>query len=168
MDLRLSTYVLSTLPTDEPGLLSRPSRRDAELFQIQSDVTCVCTGSDNLFLGTSDGTVRILSSSFTTARSFAAYESSGSITHMRQLPSTSYLITIAEDLSNDPILKVWALDKTEKKTSGPRCLSTVSVQNGRRQFPVGVLGLPSAVGGTLTDGSCFLLTFLGLRACGSR
>lgn len=55
---------------------------------------------------------------------------------MKQIEGTSLLVTVAEDLSNEPVLKVWALD-TEKKGGGPRCLSTVSVQNARRQFPVG-------------------------------
>jgi hypothetical protein len=54
---------------------------------------------------------------------------------MRQINDTALLVTVAEDLSNEPVLKVWALD-TEKKDGGPRCLSTVSVQNARRQFPV--------------------------------
>lgn len=54
---------------------------------------------------------------------------------MKQIEGTSLLVTVAEDLSNEPVLKVWALD-TEKKGGGPRCLSTVSVQNARRQFPV--------------------------------
>lgn len=68
-------------------------------------------------------------------RSFRAYDA-GSITHMKQIEGTSLLVTIAEDLSSEPVLKVWALDKPEKKTGAPRCLSTVSVQNGKRQFPV--------------------------------
>lgn len=55
---------------------------------------------------------------------------------MKQIEGTSLLVTIAEDLLNEPTLKVWALDKLEKKTGLPTCLSTVSVQNGRRQFPV--------------------------------
>lgn len=54
---------------------------------------------------------------------------------MKQIEGTSLLATVSEDLSTEPVLKVWALD-TEKKGGGPRCLSTVSVQNGRRQFPV--------------------------------
>lgn len=45
-------------------------------------------------------------------------------------------MTITEDLSTDPTLKVWALDRIEKKTGAPRCLSSIRVQNGRRQFPV--------------------------------
>lgn len=59
---------------------------------------------------------------------------------MRQIEGTALLVTVAEDLSNEPVLKVWALD-TERKGGGPRCLSTVTVQNARRQFPVGVIDL---------------------------
>jgi vacuolar protein sorting-associated protein 11 len=55
---------------------------------------------------------------------------------MKQVEATSLLVTISEDLSHEPVLNVWALDKTEKKTGGPKCLSTTSIQNGRRQFPV--------------------------------
>lgn len=55
---------------------------------------------------------------------------------MKQVDGTALLVTISEDLSKEPELKVWALDKTEKKTGAPKCLSTVEVQNGRKQFPV--------------------------------
>ncbi len=57
---------------------------------------------------------------------------------MKQVEGTSLLVTISEDLLNEPTLKVWALDKTEKKTGSPKCLSTLSIQNGRKQFPVGI------------------------------
>ena len=40
-------------------------------------------------------------------------------------------------------MKVWALDKPEKKTGTPRCLCTVSVQNGRKQFPVSAFAVLS-------------------------
>lgn len=59
---------------------------------------------------------------------------------MKQIEGTSLLVTLAEDLPNEPVLKVWALDKIEKKTGAPRCLSTLSVQNGRRPYPVRSLG----------------------------
>lgn len=68
---------------------------------------------------------------------------------MKQIEGTSLLVTIAEDLLNEPTLKVWALDKPEKKTGSPTCLSTVSVQNGRRQFPVRFFTLIKAVGNNL-------------------
>ena len=68
-------------------------------------------------------------------RSFKAHDV-GSITHMKQVQGTSLLVTIAEDLSNEPVLKVWALDKLEKKTGIPRCQCTLGIHNGRKQFPV--------------------------------
>ena len=57
---------------------------------------------------------------------------------MKQIEGTALLVTIAEDLSSEPVLKVWALDKLDKKTGAPKCLSTLEIQNGRRMFPVGV------------------------------
>ena len=55
---------------------------------------------------------------------------------MKQVQQTPLLVTIAEDLPNEPVLKVWALDKLEKKTGIPRCQSTLNVHNGRKPFPV--------------------------------
>ncbi|KAJ5559055.1 hypothetical protein N7461_003027 [Penicillium sp. DV-2018c] len=101
---------------------------------FNSDLSSICTGSANLFVGTTDGFVHIVSSAFRVVRSFKAHDT-GSITHMRQINDTALLVTVSEDLSNEPILKVWALD-TERKDGGPKCLSTVSVQNARRQFPI--------------------------------
>ena len=95
------------------------------------------SGSESLFLGTKNGEVHILSSAFKLVRTFAAYEpGSGSVTYMKQVNGTALLVTIAEDLSNEPLLKVWALDKIEKKTKTPKSLSSLSIQNGRRHVPV--------------------------------
>ena len=71
-------------------------------------------------------------------RTFKAHDT-GPITHMKQVDGTALLVTIAENSSNDPIVKVWALDKTEKKTGAPKCLSSLGVHNGRKQFPVRLL-----------------------------
>lgn len=95
----------------------------------------MATGSDNVFFGSSDGVVRILSQSFKIVRSFKAHET-GQITFMKQVQGTSLLVTIAEDMPHEPVLKVWALDKLEKKTGIPRCVSTLSINNGRKPFPV--------------------------------
>ena len=104
---------------------------------LQSDLTSITTGSESVFLGDSHGNVRVLSRAFKVIRTFRVADSSdASIVHLKQLPNTSFLVTVAEDLSSDPILKVWALDKIEKKTGGPKCLCSVGIQNGKRQFPV--------------------------------
>jgi hypothetical protein len=103
-------------------------------------------GSDNLFLGASDGKVQVINSAFKIARTFSTAEGgftqgAGAITHLKQLEGTSLLVTISEDLSSEPVLKVWALDKLDKKTGNPKCLSSLTVNNGRKQFPVWLLPL---------------------------
>jgi hypothetical protein len=63
-----------------------------------NDVSAVCSGSDSLFLGGHDGTVRIVGPSWKVVRSFPAYDDHAgvrSITHMRQVEGTSLLVTVA-------------------------------------------------------------------------
>ncbi|KZF19453.1 vacuolar protein sorting protein-like protein [Xylona heveae TC161] len=122
----------------EVSQIQLPTEGEGAPSLDNNELSCICTGSEAIFLGGADGVVRILSSSFRIVRSFRAYDT-GSITHMKQIDGTSLLLTVAEDLSNEPELKVWALDKTEKKTGHPKCQSTVSIQNGRRQFPISAL-----------------------------
>ncbi|KAF2018670.1 vacuolar protein sorting-associated protein 11 [Aaosphaeria arxii CBS 175.79] len=112
------------LPDDESSFLSEPG-----------NITSVISGSESIFFGSSDGVVRIVSQAFKVVRSFKAHET-GAITHMKQVSGTALLVTISEDLSNEPVLKVWALDKLEKKTGIPRCQSTLTIHNGRKQFPI--------------------------------
>ncbi|KAK6955695.1 hypothetical protein Daesc_003338 [Daldinia eschscholtzii] len=104
-------------------------------FFENNEISSVCSGSDSLFFGSDNGYVRIIGSSWKIIRSFQAHDT-GRITHMRQVEGTSLLVTVSqEDLSNEPVLKVWALDKPVKKTGLPTCLSTLNINNGRKQFP---------------------------------
>lgn len=107
---------------------------DADIRQ-QGNVSCISAGASNVFVGTPEGILKFLDRSFRSVLSFKAHET-GSITHIEQIPDTALLVTLAEDLSNEPTLKVWALDRLDKKTGIPRCLCTVAIQNGRKQFPV--------------------------------
>ncbi|KAH7346380.1 vacuolar protein sorting protein-like protein [Rhexocercosporidium sp. MPI-PUGE-AT-0058] len=112
-----------------------PTDDESRAFFDNNEISCVCSGSESLFLGSHDGVVRILSPSFKILRTFQAHDT-GSITHMKQVEGTSLLVTISEDISNEPVLKVWALDKPVKKTGLPTCQSTLSIQNGRKPFPI--------------------------------
>ncbi|KAI9892351.1 MAG: hypothetical protein M1814_001552 [Vezdaea aestivalis] len=109
------------------------------VFENQN-VVSLCSGSENLFLGSSDGVVSILNQSFKVVRSFKAYNA-GSITHLRQMPGTALLLTVAEDLSNEPQLKVWALNKKDSRNDTPECQSSLSIQNKRKQFPISALAV---------------------------
>jgi len=114
---------------------------DTRAFFESNDVSCVCSGSESLFLASYDGAVRIVSgpNAWKVVRHFQAYENGAPITHMRQVEGTSLLVTVAEETGEggtQPILKVWALDKLVKKTGVPTCLSTVVVNNGKKPFPI--------------------------------
>ncbi|KAK3706942.1 Vacuolar protein sorting-associated protein 11 [Vermiconidia calcicola] len=101
----------------------------------QSSTRCVVAGTKNIFIGKPNGTVQLLDQSFKLARSWKAHDH-GSITHIKQIPDTAYLLTLSEDLSQEPELRIWSLDQTEKRTGYPKCLCTLTVQNGRKNFPV--------------------------------
>jgi len=90
---------------------------------------------DSVYLGGNNGTVYILSKLFKITRSFQAHDT-GAVTHLKHISGTSLLVTITETLSSEPVLKVWALDKIDRKTGMPRCTSTLLIQNGRKQFPI--------------------------------
>lgn len=104
-------------------------------FFESNEIASVCSGSDSLFIGSTDGIVRIVGPTWKIVRSFPAHEDVR-ISHMRQVEGTSLLVTIGEDLSSEPVLKVWALDKPVKKTGMPTCLSTLTINNARKQFPI--------------------------------
>lgn len=79
--------------------------------------------------------MHLLDQSFKSTRSWKAHDA-GSVTHVEQIPETQYLLTLAETLSQEPELKVWTLEQNDKKTGNPRCLCSLAVQNGRKNFPV--------------------------------
>ncbi|KAF4505878.1 hypothetical protein G6O67_007781 [Ophiocordyceps sinensis] len=108
---------------------------DARQLFESNDISSVCEGSDSLFVGSNDGSVSIIGKSWKVLRKFQAHHV-GRIAHMRQVEGTSVLVTVAEDLSSEPVLKAWALDKLVKKTNMPTCLSTLTINNGRRQYPI--------------------------------
>ncbi|PQE30933.1 vacuolar membrane protein [Rutstroemia sp. NJR-2017a WRK4] len=72
----------------------KPPDSESKSFFENNEISCICSGPENLFTGSYDGTVRILSPSFKILRTFQAHDV-GSITHMKQVEGTSLLITIA-------------------------------------------------------------------------
>ncbi|RKF59145.1 Vacuolar protein sorting-associated protein 11-like protein [Erysiphe neolycopersici] len=112
-----------------------PIDQDVKYLLENNEISYVCSGTENIFFGCEDGIVQVLSPAFKVLRTFKAYDN-GSITYMKQMRGTSYLVTIAEDITNEPVLKVWTLNKIVKKTGLPTCQSTLSIQNGRKPFPI--------------------------------
>jgi hypothetical protein len=113
-----------------------------------ADITCLCASPGNVLLGDSKGTIRILSKSWNVVMSFPAYER-GRVTHMKRFKNNSTLITIGvppsfiwtvpddEDTAlADAVLKIWMLDKHDKKTKGPQLLTTITINTPSPPFPV--------------------------------
>ncbi|KAF8477095.1 hypothetical protein BDZ91DRAFT_708666 [Kalaharituber pfeilii] len=123
--------------------VTRVSPHDDNPKIFEGDIRSLASSNTNLFLGTGDGQVQILSASFKLIRTFPAYSQSSAVSHLQQVDGTSLLVTIGEDLSNEAVLKVWALDQTEKKSGAPKCLSTVTILNGRKRFPVTAMAIPN-------------------------
>lgn len=81
--------------------------------------------------------MRQLSQGLKVTRTFLAADTPhAAVRQLKQIPDTAFLVSICEDLPEEPSLRVWDLDKTDKKSKDPKCLCTVKVQNGRRPFPV--------------------------------
>lgn len=66
---------------------------ETRAFFDSNEISSVCSGSDSLFLGSSDGHVRIVGPSWRIVRSFQAHEGIR-ISHMRQVEGTSLLVTV--------------------------------------------------------------------------
>ncbi|RDA94681.1 hypothetical protein CP533_2455, partial [Ophiocordyceps camponoti-saundersi (nom. inval.)] len=111
---------------------------EARRLLESNEISSVCAGSDSIFVGSNDGAVSIISKPWKVLRKFQAHEA-GRISYMRQVEGTSILVTVAEDLSAEPVLKAWALDQLVKKTNMPTCLSTLTINNGRRPYPITAL-----------------------------
>ncbi|KAG8527671.1 uncharacterized protein KY384_007824 [Bacidia gigantensis] len=82
-----------------------------------NELSSICSGSDNLFIGSGDGYIRILSSAFKLLRSWKAHDS-GSITQLKQLEDTALIVSISEDLSNEPISAFATLDNLSQLAVG--------------------------------------------------
>lgn len=63
------------------------------LFE-SNEISCATSGSENLFLGSYDGFVRIVNSGWKVVQSFRAHDV-GAVTHMRQVEGTALLVTVA-------------------------------------------------------------------------
>ncbi|KAF2483190.1 vacuolar protein sorting protein-like protein [Neohortaea acidophila] len=108
---------------------------DGSVALDQTSASCIEAGSSNIFVGTPHGLVHCLDQNFKVTRSWKAHQY-GVVNNIKQVPGTAYVFTTAEDLTQEPELKVWNLDEIERRTGHPRCLCTLTVQNGRKNDPI--------------------------------
>ena len=73
--------------------VSLPDGDTHRLFE-NNEISSVCAGSESLFLGSSDGSVSVVGKNWNIVNKFQAHNA-GSVTQMRQVEGTSYLVTVA-------------------------------------------------------------------------
>ncbi|KAF2716341.1 vacuolar protein sorting-associated protein 11 [Polychaeton citri CBS 116435] len=121
----------------------RLSTEDGFVALDQGSISAFSAGSSNILVGLQNGYVHLLDQTFKSSRTWKAHDASN-ITHVHQVPDTAWLVTLSEDLAREPQLKVWALDQTERKNSSlPKLLCALTVQNGRKNFPVTAFAVSS-------------------------
>ncbi|KAK9450627.1 uncharacterized protein V1518DRAFT_403733 [Limtongia smithiae] len=113
------------------GLYIRPSLNCSQ----DPGVSSVCSGSGSLYLGTVRGIVKIVSRSLKLQVSFIAHDNGYAITYMEQIKGTPNLVTVAESENAEPQLRLWSLDTPDKKSTGPRCNTSIAVHM-KKIFPI--------------------------------
>ncbi|TBU46903.1 hypothetical protein BD309DRAFT_953173 [Dichomitus squalens] len=132
-----------------------------EVFQKTPEISTIAASSVGLIVADIHGSVYLLNRDFEIAKSWIAH-TGGRVTHMAE--RRGILITLGEeDAARHPFLKVWDLQKFDKKTGSPLLLRSAKVQGGNRPHPVSTIALSAtlsylAIG--LGDGTVILYRHL--------
>lgn len=98
------------------------------------DITSWTNGRGHLIFGDSAGLITLVNYSLNLNYSYPAHPSS--ITHVKIMKYKNILISVGEDESSVPNIKVWNLDKMNKNTKSPVCLRTIKVNHAGKISPV--------------------------------
>lgn len=125
------------------------------------DASILESGRGRLLVADSKGYIHILSKTFAIVQKFAAYEG-GRVTHMKQLKQRNMLVTLGEEeaTGSAPVLRVWDLDRTDRRTGSPLLQRSFKVQVGNKPFPVSAFACLESLAQVafgLADGKVLLL-----------
>jgi hypothetical protein len=98
------------------------------------DITSWTNGRGHLIFGDSAGLITLVNYSLNLNYSYPAHPSS--ITQVKIMKYKNILISVGEDESSVPNIKVWNLDKMNKNTKSPVCLRTIKVNHAGKISPV--------------------------------
>jgi len=98
------------------------------------DITSWTNGRGHLIFGDSAGLITLVNYSLNLNYSYPAHPSS--ITHVKIMKYKNILVSVGEDESLVPNIKVWNLDKMNKNTKSPVCLRTIKVNHAGKISPV--------------------------------
>ncbi|KAF8498332.1 hypothetical protein JB92DRAFT_3084586 [Gautieria morchelliformis] len=132
-----------------------------DIFKTPTEIAATASSSVGLLVADIHGSVHSLNKEFEPTQSWVAHVG-GRVTHM--IARKNVLVTLGEEESSRmPLLKIWNLEQTDKKSGSPLLLRSVKVQHGNRSHPVSTIALSNnlthlAVG--LADGTVLLYRHL--------
>lgn len=115
---------------------------DGALFS-DPGLTAICPARKSVFFATTNSVIREFDQDLQLTHSFTAYEPGWTVSFLRYLSGTSLLLSIGELIGTGPIIKLWNLDKRDKKTNDPNCHTIVHVSNGDNTFPISAFDISS-------------------------
>ncbi|KIM77475.1 hypothetical protein PILCRDRAFT_76651 [Piloderma croceum F 1598] len=135
-----------------------------EIFKNTPEISNLAPSSSGLLLADIHGSIHLLNHEFVPIKSWIAHSGGGRVTHM--VERKGVLVTLGEeDGVRSPLLKIWDLEKVDKKLSmgTPVLLRSAKVQTGNRPHPVSSIALSDtlshlAIG--LADGTVLLYRYL--------
>ncbi|KAF9532799.1 hypothetical protein CPB83DRAFT_880452 [Crepidotus variabilis] len=105
-----------------------------DVFRVTPEISTVIASSFGVLVADIHGSVHLLNRDFESINSWVAHVS-GRVTHM--VERKGILVTLGEEDSvRSPLLKIWDLEHTEKKTNAPTLLRSTKVQLNNRPHPV--------------------------------
>ncbi|KNC99120.1 tethering complex subunit PEP5 [Spizellomyces punctatus DAOM BR117] len=103
------------------------------------EITASTNGRGHLFFGDATGAIIILNHALSVVFSFQAHDRR--VTHLKHMKYRNQLVSIGEDESGIPIVKVWNLDKPDKAAKTPILQRSSKIQYGHKVFPVTALAV---------------------------
>ncbi|KAI8593020.1 hypothetical protein BDZ88DRAFT_405220 [Geranomyces variabilis] len=103
------------------------------------EITSSTHGRGHLFFGDASGFITILNHAMAVVFSFQAHNHR--VTLMRHMKYKNQLVSVGEDDSGIPIVKVWNLDKPDQTANTPALQRSSKIQYGQKVFPVTALAV---------------------------
>ncbi|KAG7448346.1 uncharacterized protein BT62DRAFT_947390 [Guyanagaster necrorhizus] len=115
-----------------------------DVFKATPEISTVSSSSSaGVLVADIHGSIHILNRDFESVKSWVAHVG-GRVTHM--VERKRILVTLGEeDAIRSPILKIWDLENTDKRSGSPLLLRSVKVQLSNRPHPVSTIALSASL-----------------------
>ncbi|EJU05949.1 hypothetical protein DACRYDRAFT_92166 [Dacryopinax primogenitus] len=135
---RQFTFFDSSPVKDAQDLANPPA-----VFHLPTEIVVIASSTVGILVADIHGVIHVLDRKFERSRGWVAFDG-GRVTHM--LEKRGILITLGEEaISWGPLLKIWDLVHTDKRTDGPVLLRSVKVGSSNKPFPVSTMALSSTL-----------------------